>query len=278
MSTGLSPLYVIEFDAQVKAAYQAGIGGNLKSAVRVKPGVRGQTVRFRRVNAGIARPHIPSTPRVAMGTTYGDVTCTMQDWDATEYVDQIEQTKVNFDEGPILATNIAAALNRRLDQLVLDALIAAMAGGPTIADGGTGLTDAKLRAIDRFFNDRAVPRGQRKLLLSPRANEQMLGENKFTSRDWVEGAVIRSGQIPQVYGLDLMIVEARPEGGLPIAANIRQLFAFDKNAVGLGIAFEETTKVDWVPHLKSWQHNQGLSAGACVIDPQGLLRVDISEA
>jgi hypothetical protein len=59
MSQAISSIQVIEFEAQVKTAYQSS--GMLRPAVRVKTGVVGASNRFRRCNRGVANPHVPRT-------------------------------------------------------------------------------------------------------------------------------------------------------------------------------------------------------------------------
>lgn len=275
MSTQLPSIARIEFDAQVKAAYQAR--GKLRRHVRTKMNVTGGEVRFPRAGRGVATRRIPHTDVVPMNTSFVNVTCTLQDWIASEYSDVFDMQKSQVDERAVVADNIGAAIGRREDQLILDALDAANASA-TIVAGGTGLTDAKMRRAQAFFDRRAVPVGQRKMVISARGKEDLLADPRFSSRDFVESFVIRTGQLPQIYGFDIEVIEDRDEGGLPIAANIRTCFAWDQQALGLAVGLDGAVKVDWIPNKTSWLAAQYFSGGAVAIDTLGVLEIEASEA
>jgi hypothetical protein len=275
MSTQLPAIARIEFDEMVKAAYQAS--AKLRKHVRVKSGVVGGTVQFPRAGRGVATPRIPHTDVQPMNTSWANVTCTLTDWNAPEYTDVFDQQKSQVDERKIIAMNVAAAIGRREDQMILDALDAAN-GAASIANAGTGLTDAKMRRAQALFDQRAVPIGKRKMAISARAKEDLLGDARFSSRDFVESYVIRTGQLPQIYGFDIEVIEERDEGGLPIAATIRNNYAWDADAVGLAIGMETEVQVDWIPEKTSWLANKKFTGGAVAIDVLGVLEIATVEA
>lgn len=275
MAQGLSAIAQIEFDAAVKAAYQSA--GMLRSHVRVKTNVTGSTTRFRRYARGVAQQRVPGTDVTVMNTQYAEAIATLTDWIAAEYTDKLDQLLVNFQEREILATNIAGACGRRLDQMVIAALDAAF-GSPTIAAGGTGLTDAKLRRAMALFDARAVPDGQRKMLISSRGKEDLMSEQRFTSKDFVENYVITKGKLPPLYGFDFVVIDDRDEGGLPLVSTTRTNFAFDMQAVGLAIAHEDPLEVNYVPEKTSWLSAQLIKAGAVVIDNLGVVEIATVEA
>ena len=270
MSTGLTAVQRIEFDSQVKAAYQAM--AKLRKHVRTKTNVRAATMRFRRASRGVATPRIPQTNVVPMNTNYAEAIATLSDWNAAEYTDVFDQAKTDVDERQVVANNIAGATGRREDQLIIDALDAANASA-NIAAGGTGMTFDKLRRVVSIFDARAVPEGMRKLAISARGKEDLLGENRFISRDFVEAYVVREGRLPRILGLDIEVIEDRDEGGLPLVTTTRTCFAWDMQAIGLAIGVEHATSVDWIAEKTSWLSNRIFSAGAVAIDPLGVIEI-----
>lgn len=274
MSVGLNAVQRIEFDSQVKAAYQKA--GLFRPHVRVRQGITGNSVRFRRYAKGVATPRIPQTDVVPMNTGYTEVTATMADWNAPEYTDVFDQAKTDVQEREVVATNIACAVGRREDQIIIDALDAANAGF-NIPTGGNGVTFDKLRRVVAIFDQRAVPEGNRKLAIAARGKEDLLGDNRFISRDFVEQYVIREGRLPRIMGLDILVVEDRDEGGLPLSGGVRTNFAFDSAAIGLGISLEQGVTVDWIPEKTSWLANKVFSAGAVAIDPPGIIEMGSAE-
>jgi hypothetical protein len=275
MTKSIDPVQATWYSSAVKVAYQnAAI---LRPHVRTESNVVGGTAEFPRITRGMARAHVPASDRVPMNVTYGKSVATMQAWSAAQWADSIEKTRVAFDEIPPLSEVIGGAIARRMDQVIVDAMVASF-GTPTIADGGTGMTDAKLRQIARLFDTRAVPRGSRKLVVSAKVYDDIRSLAIAQNRDFGETAVGRTGVVPTIYGLDiLMMDDAREEGGLPINTGVRQGFAFDSAAVGLAINTESSLEINWVPIRAAWLLEQRFSAGACVIDADGVIRVDCTE-
>jgi hypothetical protein len=274
MSTGLPVLFQTMFDNMVKAAYQTG--GGLRNAVRFKDVKGASTARFYRVNRGIASPRLPQTRVQPMNTTYVPIDVTLTDWNAPEYTDVFDQAATTIDEQRVVANNIAMAIGRRTDQMIIDAVVSV--GAASIVHGSVGLTDAKIRQIVRFFDDRGVPTGKRHAAISAWGKQDIAGETRFSSNDFVERGVVSTGRIPDLYGIKWHVIETRAEGGLPKSGTTRTNFAWDEDAVGLAVALDGPVRVDWVAEMTSWLANQYLKAGAAVIDPDGILEFETTES
>ena len=275
MAQGLSAVAQIEFDAAVKAAYQSA--GALRPHVRVKNNVTGSTTRFRRYARGQAQPRLAGQDVNVMNTQYAEATATLTDWIAAEYTDKLDQLLVNFEERSILAANIGSAIGRRLDQMIIAALDAAN-GSANIPLNATGLTDAKMRRAMSIMDARAVPMGQRKMVISARGKEDLIAEQRFTSKDFVEQAVVQTGNLPRLYGFDFIMIDDRDEGGLPLVSTTRTCFAFDMQALGLAIAHDQPLEVNYIAEKTSWLSAQLVKAGAVAIDALGIVEIATQEA
>lgn len=279
MSLQLSTIAQIEFDEQIKAAYQGS--GVLRPHVRVRTNVVGATCRFRRYARGQATPRVPQTDVVPMNIGYAERTATLQDWNAAEYTDVFDQATTNIDERPVVAANIAAAIGRREDQLILDQLDAANASPPVNTDVGgvgTGMNLAKLRRAKRFLDDRAVPLGMRAFVHSPEALEQALGVSEITSADFNSVRALINGEVNTYLGFTFVMIEARDEGGLPRAAALRNSYAYDKLAMGLAIGIDYRNEVNYIPEKTSWLANGLFKAGAISIDDLGVVEIQHTES
>jgi len=177
----------------------------------------------------------------------------------------------------VVVANIAGAVARRADQMILDALDAAN-GSATIAHGSAGMTFDKVRRAKALMDARAVPQGSRKLVVSARGQEDLLAEAKFTSKDYVSQASIERGVLPPILGFDIIVIDDRDEGGLPLASTTRTNYAFDMQAIGLAIGAEIPLKVDWVAEKTSWLSNQMVKAGAVAIDALGVIEIATTES
>lgn len=278
MSQALSTMAVTEFDAQVKAAYQKA--GILRRTVRVKTGVVGSTEKFRKYNKGTATPRIPQTDVVPMNAGYAEATATLTDWNAPEYTDVFDQATVNFNEREIVAANIAAAIGRREDQLILDQLDTANASADIDTNVGgstTGLNMAKARRAMRFLNAAGVPKSDRFMLVHSIGLEQMLGTTEATSSDYNTVKTLINGEISKFLSFEWIEMEDRDEGGLPLASTLRTNYAYHKMSMGLAIGIDFRTEVAYVNEKTSWLANGLFKAGAAVVDAAGVVEIQTTE-
>ena len=279
MSTGISTLAQVTFDAQVKGAYQTS--GTLRRRCQLRTGVVGTSHTFKRANRGMASRRVPQTNVVPMGQGYGTAVATITDWNAAEYTDVFDAQKTNSDERAIVAGNIAGAIGRREDQLLLDAMDTANGAanvGKDIGGANSGLNYTKILALHELFNRRGVPRNKRILVIGARQETDLLNLPQFTSGDYVSKHVVETGELPPILGMRPVIIEDRDEGGLPIAASVRTCYGYDEDALGLAVGIDFRTEVNYVPEKTSYLANGLFSAGACVVDPLGIIEVACYEA
>lgn len=279
MSIALSSIAQIEFDSQIKAAYQ--MAGLLRPHIRVKTGVVGGTAEFRRYGRGVATPRVPQTDVTVMNTGYAKRQALLADWNAAEYTDVFDQATTNIDEQPIVATNIASAIGRREDQMVLDAMDAANASvnvDTAVGGAASGLNMAKLRRAKRIMDQRAVPAGMRGFIHSAEGLEQLLGLTEVTSADFNAVRVLTNGEVNQFLNFTFIMIDDRAEGGLPRTGQLRTNYAFDKMAIGLAIGIDYRNEVFYIPEKTSWLANGLFKAGAISIDDEGVVEVQTTEA
>lgn len=279
MSVGLTAVQNAEFNSQVKAAYQTA--GVLHGMCRVKTGVVGASHEFRRASRTMATRRVPQTDVIPMGQRYAPAVAYLTDWNAAEYTDVFDQQKTSVEERGIVAGNIAAAIGRRRDQIKLDALDAANATATISANVGgasSGMNKSKFLAIHEILNGRGVPRDKRVLVIGARQEVDLLAIPEFSSSDYVNQKVMQTGRLPEILGFKIAVVESRLEGGLTLSSSIRTCFAYDMDALGEAVGVEPRTEVNYIPEKTSWLANGLFSAGAVVIDPEGVVEVACYEA
>jgi hypothetical protein len=111
MSKTLNSVASIEFDSEVKQAYQGM--SNLRNTVTLRANVTGGTYRFRALGKGLANQKASQADVTPMDVTNSTQTATLENWNAPEYTDIFDQAAVNFDEQAELAEAIGMALTRR---------------------------------------------------------------------------------------------------------------------------------------------------------------------
>lgn len=275
MSISLSNAFVTLFDAEVKQAYQGK--AMLVGAVRQRRGVEGSVVKFPKVGRGVATARVTQTDVTPMNVGFSNVTCTLSDWNAAEYSDIFSQQKVNFDERSELVQVVGAAIGRRQDQLILDALSAASGTG-TVANsiGGTNtnMNIAKLREAAKILNAKNVPAEGRHVLIHANSLNAMLEQTSVTSSDFNTVKALVQGEISTFMGFQFHVLGDRTEGGLPIdGSSDRTLYAFHRDAIGYAEGIAPKTEINYIPEKTSWLVNALFSAGAVAIDAEGIVKI-----
>jgi len=279
MSVSLSNAFVTLFDAEVKQAYQGK--AQLVGAVRARRGVEGSTVKFPKVGRGVATPRISQTDVTPLNVGFSSVTLTLQDWNAAEYSDIFSQAKVNFDERQELVQVVAAAMGRRQDQLILDALngsSTALTVANSIGGSNTNLNVAKLREAKRLLDKGNVPFDGRHIIVHANGIASLLSETAVTSSDFNTVKALVQGEINTFLGFQFHVLGDRTEGGLPIdGSSDRTCFAFHSMAIGYGEGIGMRTEINYIPEKTSWLVNEVFSAGAIAIDAEGIVSITCRE-
>jgi hypothetical protein len=280
MAVSINNAFVTLFDSEVKQAYQ---GQRLLAGVtRERSGVEGSTVKFPKIGKGSATIRVPQTDVTPLNVTYSQVTATMADFIAAEYSDIFNQQKVNFNERQELVQVVSGAIARRMDQVVLDALAAASSPGTvanSIGGANTDLNIEKLREAKKIMDQKNVPSEGRTMLIHANSLSALLGETEVTSADFASVKALVTGDVDTFMGFKFITFGDRDEGGLAIdGSSDRTLFAFHRDALGLGIGMNETSRVDYIPEKTSFLVASMFSAGAVAIDDEGIVKLTCREA
>jgi hypothetical protein len=272
MSINLSPVAVTEFDSMVKHAFQNA--SLLRDTVTVRNNVIGDTYKFRAMGKGLANQKATSADVDPMDVAHSLITATLQNWNAPEYTDIFDQAEVNFDEKQELATTIAGALGRRLDQLVIDAMDAASPTAVGVGTTGllaTDLIDAKVELVKQ-----GVGSGDLYCAINAAGLAGLLADEKTTSADYQAVKALVNGEINTFAGFNVVVIEDRAgnEGGLTIASDVVSAYAYSKEAIGLAVGIDMKTSIDYVPQKTSFLCNGMLKAGAAVRDAAGLVEIN----
>ena len=280
MAIQVSNAFVTLFDSEVKQAYQGQ--RMLAGLTRERTGVEGSTVKFPKIGKGTATVRVPQTDVTPLNVSYSQVTATMEDYIAAEYSDIFNQQKINFNERQELVQVVSGAIARRMDQVVLDALAAASSPstvGNDIGGNDSNLNVAKMRAAKKALDAKNVPAEGRILVIHANSLDSLLGETEVTSSDFNTVKALVQGDINTFLGFNVVTLGDRDEGGLPIdGSSDRTLYAFHRDAVGLGIGMGQTSRVDYIAEKTSFLVASMFSAGAVAIDDEGIVTITCRES
>jgi len=123
----------------VHEAYQR-MGSKLRQTVRSKGDVKGSSTPFQNVWQGAAATKSRHGRVPVMSIDHTAVECVLTDYYAGDWIDKLDEMKVNIDERQVIANAGAYALGRKTDELIITALDSSTnyAGADT-----DGLTKAK---------------------------------------------------------------------------------------------------------------------------------------
>ena len=272
MSTTISDAFAKQFEREVHEAYQR-MGSKLRGAVRSKSNVIGSSTFFPTVGKGTAMTKARHSDVPVMDLDHDDVECALSDYYAGDWVDRLDELKVNFDERQVIANAGAYALGRKTDDLLITQLDTST---NYAGDDTTGLTKTKVLAAFELLGEADVPDdGQRFAIVGWKQWSELLGIPEFSSADYVGPDELpwRGTQAKRWLGTTWI-----PHSGLSIDANdIRKCFWFHRNAVGHASGSDITVDITWHGDKAAWFVNCMMSQGAALIDPTGVVTMRCDE-
>jgi hypothetical protein len=280
------------FSDDVKQAYQQ-MSSKLVDSVRVVRNVTGSTYKFHKLSKGgsIKNKNRFEDITVMSDTSKGSlspgvytggtaqnsiVTATLNNFHSGEYVDDLDLFKTNIDLRSTFSTAIAGALSRAVDQEIIDTLNT-NATTDQSPFNIAGLTKANLLLVHERLNSLDVPANDRVLVISPAALTDLLTDTNLVSAadGQIANGALATGFIPSVFGFRVVISNLLSNTGT--TAGVRTCFAMQKEAVGLALAQDITTRIDYVPQKASSIVLGTMSGGSAVIDTDGIVTVNITE-
>lgn len=274
MATQISTAFIKQFEAEVHMAYQR-MGSKLRNTIRQSNNVVGNQARFQKVGKGSASTKSRHGQVNTMEVAHSTVDVTLADFYAADYVDTLDELKTNIDERQVLATSAAAALGRKMDQLIIDVLDAG-SNSANIAHGSAGLTLAKALTVYETFGEADVPDdGQRYFVVSPAGWADLLQIDQFSRAEYVgEADLPYAGGMTAKRWLGFTFFT---HSGLTVDSSNRDCHAYHSSALGLATGSDVRTEINYVPEKVSNLITSYFSAGAVEIDGDGMIQCIIAE-
>ena len=269
MTATIDQAFVKQFEAEVNMAYQR-MGSKLKPMVRNVNGVKGNTVQFQKVAKGSASTKARHAEVVAMNSVHSNVTATLSDFYAADYVDKLDELKVNIDERNIVAQNAAYALGRKTDEIITDTFDA---GATALANNSAGTTTGmnldKAQNVFEIFGNNDVPDdGQRYWVVGPKQWSDLLDIDQFSRAEYIgEADLPYKGGMTAKRWLSFMWMGF---SGLSTTGSDRNTIAFHKSSLGMGVGSDVRTEVNYIPEKVAHLTTSYMSMGAVLIDGDGV--------
>lgn len=276
MSTSIDTAFVKQFEQDVHEAYQRQ-GTKLLSTVRLKTGVVGTSTTFQVIGKGVATTKARHGTITPMNQQHTAVECTLSDFYAGDWVDKLDELKINIDERMAVANGGAYALGRKIDEQ----LLTAMDGTSQTVVSWVVTSEAAVRNslinLVNAANSNDVPDdGQRYCVMSPKAWAFASTVEEWSSADYVNPQDRPFANMFQMK--DWMGVKWMSHTGVPgVDTATSKMFLYHRSAVGYGQGAAVTSDITWHGDRAAYFINNMMSGGACLIEDEGVIEGNVDD-
>jgi len=290
MATTITEAFVRQYESEVHHLFQRQ-GGYLRSTVRTKDGVVGSSTTFQKIGTGIATTKARHGVITPMNQDHTSVQCTLSDFYAGDWVDKLDEAKVNHDERMAIAMGGAWALGRKVDDQIITALDTTTTTAVTwVYTSVMGIENSLLATVRSLDNANVPNDGQRYCALTPHAYSAAMKVESFASADYVSpnNQPMEQG-MPSFNWRRWMGVNWTVHTGLPNAGSSSSAkgFIWHKFSVGYATgafagnaAQNQAVSADITWHGDRAAHfiNHMMSGGACLIEAAGVFELDLDDS
>jgi hypothetical protein len=269
MSTSVDVSFSKSYETEVKQAYQR-MGSKIRARVRSKSNVKGSSTTFQTVGKGTPTTKVRHGQITPMNVSHTPVECTLTDFYAGDWVDKLDEAKVNHDERRVLVQAGASALGRKTDELIITALDTTTV---EVAAGGTGLTLAKIMsAMETLGGNDVFEDGQMTAVVPWNEWTDLLQIEQFASADYAKDnyPLLKGSEARFFLGTVWM-----PHSGLEslVSGGESRSYWFNHDAVGHASGADIKSDVTWHGDRAAWFVNNMMSQGAVLIDGNGVVEI-----
>lgn len=271
MSTTIDQAFIKQFEREVHEAYQR-MGSKLRHTVRVINEVNGSVAVFQKVGKGTAATKATHGMVPVMNVDHSTQEVTLQDFYAGDWVDRLDELKINIDERQVIANAGAYALGRKSDELIINEM-ESVSAGQEIAPATSGMTLSKIMDALSLLGDADVPDdGQRYAAVGWKQWSEMLSLPEFASADFVGPENLPfQAQMQAKFWLGTYWI---PHSGLPVdGSDIRSTFWYHKSAIGHAVGADVKTDITWHGDRAAHFVNNSMSQGSALIEEAGVVKI-----
>ena len=265
MANTIDVAFIKQFETDVHLAYQR-MGSKLRNTIR-STNTSASVSRFQKIGTGSASTKSRNGNVSVMELAHTTAEATMADFYAAEYIDKLDELKININERQAVAESAASALGRKTDEIIITAMDAG-ANSTQIADTTGALAKADLLTLFETFGSADIPEdGQRYLAMSPAGFADLFNITEFASSDYVGPQ-----QLPFAGGMTMKEFLGFKIFSTSAVAGGKN-YAYHTRAVGLGVNSDVKTEVNYVPEKVAHLATSMMSMGSVVIDDNGVYEV-----
>ena len=273
MPGDISQSFIKQFEKDVHLQYQQ-MGSKLKSTVRFKNNIKGASTTFQKIAKGTASTKTRHGLVPVMNLDHTPIECTLGDFYAGEWVDALDELKVNHDERQVAAKSGAYALGRKTDELIITA------GGSTtnVVGDYTGVMNKAL-VLEAFalLNSKDVPDdGQRFAIVGPKQWNQLLNIKEFSESLYAGENLpfLKGTESRKWLGINWMMHTGLATNEDPAGTDC---LLYHKQALGHASGCDVKTDITWHGDHAAHFVNNMMSQGSVLIDADGVIKIKCAD-
>lgn len=269
----ISTSFVEEFESGVHMAYQRQ-GSKLRNTVRTANGVKNKTT-FQVLGKGFATTKARHGNIAPMNLSHTNVNVTLEDYFAGEWIDDLDQLRINHDEMMVAQQSGAYALGRKTDELILDAMDATTNNHNETSNGIT-LTWA-LQLMEFFGNNDIPDDGRRYVVVGWEQWSQLLDLDEFSRMEFIgqEELPFKNSMTAKNWlgfmwfpfsGLDSINADAD-----------RKCFAWHQDSIGHAIGADVSSNMQYHNDKDSYFVMNKMQMNSVLIDANGCFELQLKK-
>ncbi len=288
MSTSVDIAFVHQFETNVLHLAQQK-KSRLRNRVRVRPKVVGKATHFERLASGAMFKRTSRHQDTQLGNlAHTRRRLSLDDFERGELVDEEDDIRLLIDPDNEYAMALSKAAGRQFDDLIITAALGnatavaaddtestvALPAAQKIDVAAAGLTLTKLNTARELLDAAEVDEEDRIIVVSAKQVTDVLGDSTMSSADYNTVRIIMSGKVEVLFGFAWVRSERLKTDG----SGDRQVIAYQKNAIGLGIGKDINTSFDKRPDKSNaMQVLVKLTAQATRIEEVGVVEIACNE-
>ena len=292
MSTSITASFITQYERDVHDVFQRQ-GSVLKPTVRFRTGVKGSSAVFQKIAKGAATTKARHGTITPMNQTHTSHTATLSDFYAGDWVDRLDEAKINIEERMAIARGGAYALGRKVDSQLLTTLDSTTQTTVTMTTTSyAAVRNHFVAMIGDLMRLDSYENGMMYGVVSPVTWERMAGIPEFASSDYVDGAGRPfTSNAPVGFFKKWLNVLWTVHSGVPnIGTATSKHFVYNKNSLAYasgahpanlaargsnesGVGADITWHGDRAAHFI----NHAMSGGSVMIDDTGVIEGNVDD-
>jgi hypothetical protein len=290
MSTSIDQAFITSYEAKAHEVFQRE-GSYIKDATRLKTDVVGSTAVFQKVGKGVATTKSRHGTITPMNQDHTAPSVTLADFYAGDWVDKLDEAKININDRDVIASGGAQALGRKVDDQITSVFDTTTQTAVTLTLTSKATVLASLLELVESVWANDVPNdGQVYAVVTPRLWSQAMTLEQFNRSEFVgtDGMAFKNGPpIGRARWKDWMGVKWKMQTGLPGTTTASgKAWVWHKMAVGYAVARSagnvagrESVAADITWHGDRASHfvNHMMSGNAVLIDDTGVIEASFDD-